>query len=120
MTPLKFHRCAVLGSEPLQHLGCAYVKVTACPAIGMQQGYMAAISLLELIQPAVRAQLQPSVQIEKISLAGQVTLPLVADGSAVCKTSSPVLPDCCRTRKGWQAGDTNLSCDFYLQVNRIA
>jgi len=77
MTPLKFHRCAVLGSESLQHLGCACVEVTACPTIGVQQGYMPAISLLELIQPAVRAQLQPSVQIEKIGLAGQVTLPLL-------------------------------------------
>ncbi len=77
MTPLKFNRCAVLGGESLQDFGRAHVEVTACPAIGMQQGYMAAISLLELIQPAVRAQLQPPVQIEKIGLAGQVTLPLL-------------------------------------------
>ena len=81
MTALEFHRRAVLSRESLQQLGGTRVEMVAAPSIGVQQGDMTAVSLFELVQFATGTQLQPPVQIEKISLVGQI-VPLAPRPSA--------------------------------------
>lgn len=72
MSTLEFHRCAVLGVEPLQSLGRAHVESIARPPVRMQYGYATTVGLLEFIQTAIGMQAQGPVHVEKVGFASHV------------------------------------------------
>ena len=75
MKSLKLHRCVILGIELLQAL-YARAGIALWLPVGMQRGHLAAISLLEFLQAAVRAHPELPVQVEKIDLVNHAVSPV--------------------------------------------
>jgi hypothetical protein len=76
MTPMEFHRSAVLGRETLQARGGYRVGATAAATIRMPCRHVTSVCLLEIGQGAIRLKAKLAVKVEKVGFVSHPAAPL--------------------------------------------